>query len=292
MIDRNSFDDAKNWIERILPEKGIRTTILKFLIDSINFANKIDNGNWNLNLDKKGTFLRFNIGYEWSFEISEKNRTIVILALAEDVKNITINRVNDENIKLWIRKGLETMKRVPDSTVCKFHCSDTYKYIELLQKSNRNFIKYAIEHTNLRSNMKKAHSRGTIDYLNSIAKVINPTFSLSDQNIEEIENSNIELVKRLSTQELTKKIENVYQLQKVQVERQTYIRNPYLSELTKREANGICQDCHQPAPFISKSTGEPYLETHHIIPLSKGGSDSIDNLIALCPNCHRQRHYG
>ncbi|MHB2155765.1 HNH endonuclease [Calditrichota bacterium GD2] len=71
-----------------------------------------------------------------------------------------------------------------------------------------------------------------------------------------------------------------------------YIRDPYIAEYVKRKANGICQDCNEPAPFINKKTGEPYLEIHHIIPLSEGGSDTIDNVIALCPNCHRKRHYG
>lgn len=33
-------------------------------------------------------------------------------------------------------------------------------------------------------------------------------------------------------------------------------------------------------------------DIHHIIELSKGGLDSLDNLISLCPNCHRKAHNG
>ena len=44
-----------------------------------------------------------------------------------------------------------------------------------------------------------------------------------------------------------------------------------------------------PAPFSDKN-GEPYLESHHVEWLSKGGEDSIDNVVALCPNCHRKMH--
>ena len=51
----------------------------------------------------------------------------------------------------------------------------------------------------------------------------------------------------------------------------------------------VCQLCRQKAPF-SDNSGEPYLETHHIIWLSQGGDDSIDNTVALCPNCHRKMH--
>lgn len=67
------------------------------------------------------------------------------------------------------------------------------------------------------------------------------------------------------------------------------VRDPYVSEYVKRLANGKCELCHQPAPFQDKQ-GKPYLETHHVIWLSKGGSDSIDNAVALCPNCHRKMH--
>jgi 5-methylcytosine-specific restriction protein A len=38
--------------------------------------------------------------------------------------------------------------------------------------------------------------------------------------------------------------------------------------------------------------GMPYLEVHHVKQLKDGGSDRIDNAVALCPNCHRKAHYG
>ena len=69
----------------------------------------------------------------------------------------------------------------------------------------------------------------------------------------------------------------------------TYIRDRYVSEYAKRRANGICQLCEQPAPFNDEN-GEPYLETHHVIWLADGGEDSIENTVALCPNCHRKMH--
>ena len=69
----------------------------------------------------------------------------------------------------------------------------------------------------------------------------------------------------------------------------SFVRDRYVSEFAKRRAHGICQLCKQPAPF-NKSDGEPFLETHHVIWLADGGSDSIDNTVALCPNCHRKMH--
>ncbi|SFB88291.1 HNH endonuclease [Marinospirillum celere] len=52
------------------------------------------------------------------------------------------------------------------------------------------------------------------------------------------------------------------------------------------------QACGTPAPFNRKSDGTPYLEVHHKTPLALGGEDTVENAIALCPNCHRKAHYG
>lgn len=68
-----------------------------------------------------------------------------------------------------------------------------------------------------------------------------------------------------------------------------YGRSPYVAEYAKRRANGICELCQEPAPFQTPK-GEPYLECHHIEWLAAGGEDTIDNTVALCPNCHRKMH--
>ena len=73
------------------------------------------------------------------------------------------------------------------------------------------------------------------------------------------------------------------------VETKVYDRDPYLKELVKRIAEGKCQYCGETAPFIDKN-GEPYLEEHHVTWLARGGSDTIDNVVAVCPNCHTKAH--
>ena len=56
-----------------------------------------------------------------------------------------------------------------------------------------------------------------------------------------------------------------------------------------RRAKGFCQLCDLPAPFLKKD-GTPFLEVHHIEYLSNGGDDTIENVAAICPNCHRKMH--
>ena len=68
-----------------------------------------------------------------------------------------------------------------------------------------------------------------------------------------------------------------------------YERSAEIARLTKERANGICELCGNPAPFLKKDD-TPYLECHHIEWLSHGGKDTIENTVALCPNCHRKMH--
>ena len=56
-----------------------------------------------------------------------------------------------------------------------------------------------------------------------------------------------------------------------------------------KESNGKCELCGEQAPFNYRD-GTPYLEPHFVQWLSEGGSPTIDNVVALCPNCHKKIH--
>lgn len=55
-------------------------------------------------------------------------------------------------------------------------------------------------------------------------------------------------------------------------------------------AKGKCEWCGV-AGFLM-SNRNIYLETHHVKPLGDGGLDNESNVVALCPNHHREAHYG
>lgn len=79
---------------------------------------------------------------------------------------------------------------------------------------------------------------------------------------------------------------------KVAVVTYVYARNPDVVAEVLARANGQCEGCCNPAPFRRRKDGAPYLEVHHKIQLANGGEDTIENAIALCPNCHRNQHLG
>lgn len=71
----------------------------------------------------------------------------------------------------------------------------------------------------------------------------------------------------------------------------TFLRNAQVKAWVLNNAKGICENCDSEAPFTTDS-GLPYLETHHVLTLAEGGPDTIENTVALCPNCHRRIHHG
>ncbi len=68
-----------------------------------------------------------------------------------------------------------------------------------------------------------------------------------------------------------------------------YRRDPKLREKVLAIANGHCECCGEEG-FITASGGR-YLETHHVVGVSERGPDATDNIIAVCPTCHRKAHF-
>jgi 5-methylcytosine-specific restriction protein A len=105
-----------------------------------------------------------------------------------------------------------------------------------------------------------------------------------------IEKAQAKLAKRLTLDELRRRAAKATREPASRTAQATaYVRDAAVTELVKRLANGMCDLCENPAPFKDKE-GEPYLESHHVEWLAKGGADAIGNAVALCPNCHRKMH--
>lgn len=68
-------------------------------------------------------------------------------------------------------------------------------------------------------------------------------------------------------------------------------RNVAVKAWVLEEANGKCECCSKAAPFKGND-GVPYLEVHHVRSLADQGEDTVENTVAVCPNCHRELHHG
>jgi hypothetical protein len=129
--------------------------------------------------------------------------------------------------------------------------------------------------------------------LDLLLKAIEGYLSISLQEFNENFNDEVERALAVSSSERKKRLENAEKHpKKVTVNMLIYKRNPDVVAEALIRAKGYCEGCEKSAPFIRKKDNSPYLEVHHIIPLSVGGEDTLENVIALCPNCHRGKHFG
>lgn len=74
--------------------------------------------------------------------------------------------------------------------------------------------------------------------------------------------------------------------------RRIFSRNADVAAEVLIRAKGHCENCGAAAPFVRAKDYTPYLEVHHRIPLAEDGDDTLENAVALCPNCHREAHLG
>lgn len=70
-----------------------------------------------------------------------------------------------------------------------------------------------------------------------------------------------------------------------------YARDEAVRAWVLNDAAGVCACCASSAPFRGVN-GQPFLEVHHVRRLTDGGTDTVSNTVALCPNCHKQLHHG
>ena len=69
-----------------------------------------------------------------------------------------------------------------------------------------------------------------------------------------------------------------------------YARDPKIRSAVIHRSGGKCELCGKLGFY--RTDGSRYLESHHIISLADEGADRMTNVIALCPDDHREAHFG
>lgn len=76
-----------------------------------------------------------------------------------------------------------------------------------------------------------------------------------------------------------------------------YRRDPRMAAEALSNAQFTCEWNGSHATFTARRTGQNFVEAHHLIPMAEqvNHSSSLDvpeNIVALCPTCHRLVHHG
>ena len=77
--------------------------------------------------------------------------------------------------------------------------------------------------------------------------------------------------------------------------------NPLLGKIAIKRESYSCENDPRHTTFISGKTNRQYMEAHHLVPVCEQKNiwdlyhinvDCLENLVSLCPNCHRAFHNG
>lgn len=283
-INRNSIEDAAKLTEKFLPNETVRMEVLKFLAEAIDFANQLNPQNWNVNMDKNGKFIRFNVGHEYCIKIL-KNKLLVICnkqILKKEIQNKIVDIdflghiKRDEVISKNIDKVPNCLAKVPDSVGCYISYENVIEYLPFLKEANRVFLEYAILNTKQLPVMKEADSKGFIEYLDNL-EVLNDT-------------SSFHLAEELSEEQINTLTEG----QKKTIVVNIYERNEKAKKQCLEYWKTNCMVCNFSFEKMYGNVGKDFIHVHHLKPLSQIGKEyqinPIDDLRPVCPNCHAMLH--
>ena len=132
------------------------------------------------------------------------------------------------------------------------------------------------------------------------------TVSVSAFIEDEDETSYIERVDSIKENNINEDAgEGAYRIEPVAVSRfdvgRRFRTNPLLGKIAIKRAYYSCEKDYNHETFISKKTNQKYMEAHHLIPVCfqkevwnkhHVNIDCVENLVSLCPTCHKAIHYG
>ncbi len=199
---------------------------------------------------------------------------------------------NDGTFRYTGEGQVGDMKMDAGNKAIKNH-KNTNKAIYLFEYTRRTYVRYLgqaeyiTHHEELRPD-REGNIRKVIvfhlDIDSAYSNQPNPNITLnSSKNIKDLSNKSIDELRMAA---LTKSSNIPSTRDKVM---HAFYRSEAIKQYVKERAKGKCEGCNKPAPFIAKKG--PYLECHHLYRLSDGGPDHPNNVIALCPNCHRKAHF-
>lgn len=143
----------------------------------------------------------------------------------------------------------------------------------------------------------------TVDFIETTTPVVIPISSYID---DEDESKYIEKVDSIKETNINENAgEGAYKIEPIAISKfdvgRKFRTNPLLGKIAIKKAYYSCEKDYHHETFISKKTHQKYMEAHHLIPVCfqkevwdkyHVNIDCVENLVSLCPTCHKAIHYG
>jgi hypothetical protein len=133
-------------------------------------------------------------------------------------------------------------------------------------------------------------------FIDSNFEKLDAKTNISDRNLE-INELAIKLQDENLSEEERKEIIERYKENNLSLDTDDEIMysSQNMKELSKRLSEYMCEFSQNHKTFTAKSNNKQFIEAHHLIPFSERKKfdvsiDVIENIVCLCPNCHRKVH--
>lgn len=201
-------------------------------------------------------------------------------------KESSPNSGKPSSYKRYLVRFLVHLEEIFDVSVLNIESIDTVENIERLINTS-NFSRFNQETNRFYSATFAAFKR----YINTIVK------EEIEEKIDQDLNNNLQqrqlnLNEKKLVNKPTKKKKKQY-IKGIL----TYPRNELEMLKAKINSNWQCEISSSHKTFINAQLNKPFVEGHHLIPMHVQDEfdntiDFADNIVTLCPNCHRKIHYG
>ena len=281
------MNNLEKYITRLLPDNKRRLLYLEIFKEIILYANSLGVEKWGVHC--KAGSIRFLVGGLIIATIHENSVWLALDAelLASANPDIVKAIENDWDTGKWaFYRAIETKNL--------FYTDSDLKKWELIKSIHLEVIKKASKKYNALDNRsRKSISFEFISYLNVLfnCSIPFPT-AHKTTNIDKYIVPSDELKLLL---DMDNKIKNT--TPKVQQRISKQIERGTIAQKIKSWNKFECQICKEldlnPLTF-RKTNGEYYIETHHVIEVAllRQGTLGLSNLVTVCPNHHRQLHFG
>lgn len=314
--DRNvTVAEIASMFNEVLPLRSDQYLIFSQLLDSITYCDHLGSAAWSITLLESG--FRLNVGQveamTWRYtpvngkELSDDHDTplsdIRLLLAGSDC----LSKIDESNeggsidelsykpvgAQHWCYTGTFQISTTSNPDSSRAVVADD---LARLRDNHHQFLKLACTTSTGKLRQKSNFVQHHCESLHAYAcSVINGTPVAGQPNEADSEAALLDAVRRSLADSAASRAARLAVAAKLPERYQStstaYRRNPDVIAEVLIRASGHCEACHQPAPFVRATDSTPYLEVHHAVPLSKGGSDTVANAVGLCPNCHRSAHY-
>ena len=291
----NTNDDYRELIEKSKIISLNDVELIEFFYNFVAVGGKVQSGgertknpfkesiSRNIKLFKSFILEPFNTNFnfeDWFIRIADFKYFGVGIA------TIYLNRINDKQYSILNNKTIKTLRELGFNISSSKNLVN-YKKVNEIQNewilnypSLNNLYKVDAINEFLIGSDKGRKLLSEYVYM----ELIEDTFEQNE--IIENENDFESLNKNEILQIILDKQKNKDEL--IKINNVSYKRNNYVMALIKKYRDYTCQFC---STTILKESGDYYIEACHIKPKAEGGKDVFENILILCPNCHKLFDY-